>query len=169
MAKKHQRRVIKAEPAVSPGVADGADDLQVLHPEQAITVAGRDITVREYGFIEGLKLQTLYQPLVDDLHEVAVAIDGGDLSLAQLTAMLARHIENVVQLMAVATDVGPEWIAGLSDEDGTYLMHVWWTVNSRFFWQRVRNQIMAQRAAAPRHAGATSTPSSSSTATNPTL
>ncbi|MDF5999802.1 hypothetical protein P4050_15915 [Pseudomonas aeruginosa] len=63
------RKVEREQP---PGpAAQGADDLQILHPEREIEVAGRKLTVREYGFVEGLRLRPMIQPLLDDLYAIS--------------------------------------------------------------------------------------------------
>lgn len=164
MAKKKQDKIIKAEPAATPVAAGGADDLEILHPERSASIAGRAVTMREYAFIEGLKLHPLYQPFVDELH--AVVVDSGVPPLSQITGLLARHHESIKQLIAAAADVEVEWLNGLSDRDGSNLMYLWWAVNAPFFMRRVFDRIAADRAVAHHHAGEKSMPSLSSTDTS---
>ena len=76
------RKVVKPEKPAEPG----ADDLQVLHPERSPIIAGRQVTVREYGFIEGLGLRPLAQPFLDELHE-----RGGDHRVPVLPEVGRRH------------------------------------------------------------------------------
>ncbi|MBZ8143644.1 hypothetical protein CLD22_27925, partial [Rubrivivax gelatinosus] len=42
-----------------------ANELEVLHPERLITVRGRDITLREYGFVEWVRMRPALQPVLD--------------------------------------------------------------------------------------------------------
>lgn len=150
-------KIVKKKRA-APGKA-GADDLRILHPNLTAKIAGRDITVREYGFVEGLRVHALEQPLLDALH--AHCKDGGLPELEEVLAILATHHEQLVPLLAMAADVEPEWIAGLGRTDGHTLMLLWWTANAPFYVPRVFNRILAEKAAAKARAGQTSTQSSS--------
>lgn len=135
----------------------GADDLEVLHPERRATIAGCEVTVREYGFVEGLRLQPLVEPIIADLQGL---LGSGVPSLEAVLAILGQHADTVVALMAVAADVDEEWIAGLSQDDGHLLLMLWWGANGPFY---LRSAAMRRLAAA--RAGATSTPPSSPPAT----
>lgn len=163
--KKEARKVIKAEPVAGPA-ADGVDDLEILNPERPVTIAGRDLVLREYGFIEGLRLAELYAPFVDDLYE-QLAAGGVVPTLDEIVDLIGRHHTDIVKLVAISADVEEAWVMGLSDRDGMNLLYVWWVVNSHFFMRRVLDRLAAQRALARAVAGATSTPSSSSTDTGP--
>lgn len=141
-----------AKPAPEPG----ADDLEVLHPNRSPTIAGRAVTVREYGFVEGLELRPLMRPFLDELH----AFVAGDRlpSLDQVTDMLGQHSAAVVHAMAVAADVEPAWINTLDQVDGEHLMFLWWAANGPFYVRSVHQRLATARAVASQHAGATSTP-----------
>lgn len=141
------------------GDTEGAD-LDVLHPERALTVGGRAVTVREYSFIEGLRIQQRVRPIVAGLEAAA---EGGDVSMDVLDELVARHTDDVLALVAQACDQPVEWVRGLSDEDGQALLLAWWGVCSRFFIRRLVMRRAWQAAQQP--AGATSTPASSTTAT----
>lgn len=141
----------------------GADDLAVLHPERSPTIAGKKVTVREYGFIEGLGLRPIAQPFLDDLHS---SVSTGRVpELEEILVILGSHAKDIEQLIACAADVSPEWVAGLNQDDGYHLLMVWWEVNGPFFIRSVFNRIRAELAVRNQHAGATSTPSSSPEAT----
>ena len=145
-------------------VADDVDDLAVLHPERGATIAGRAITVREYGFVESLKLHGLIQPILLDLR--AALASSAAPTLDDVIDLLAGHHEALVQLMAIAADVEPAWIATLNADDGQELLYLWWGANGPFWLrsvvQRLAAERMAHQAAALREisAGAPSTPSS---------
>lgn len=149
-----------AAPAKSVAASDpGADDLQIMHPDLTTTIAGQKITVREYGFVEGLRLRSLAQPLLDALHaKVAV---GRFPELEEIIAILGDNAEAVAQLIAAAADVEVEWLHGLNQREGHQLMLLWWTANGPFYVKNVFDRIMAEAAAAKVRAGQTSTPSSS--------
>lgn len=160
MARKREQRIIKApdQPVEAP-----ANDLEVLHPNRSATIAGRSVTVREYGFIEGMRLRPLLQPFLDDLHAMML----GDTlpGLDQITMTLGTHIDAVSEAVAVAADIELEWLTGLGQDDGMHLLMLWWGANGPFFVRSVRNRIASDRAVEQLRAGRTSTPSSSPPAT----
>lgn len=140
-----------------------ADDLDILHPERTLTLAGRELTVREYGFVEGLRLRPLMQPLLDDLHQ---AIATGKLpELEQVLVILATHYEASLDLVAVAADVERAWLDKLTQDEGYLLLTVWWSVNGPFFLRSVIQRIAAAavtRAARAAQASAPDGPTSMS-------
>lgn len=155
------------QPRGTAAAASGADDLAILHPERPATIAGRAVVVREYGFIEGLRLRGQLQPLLDDL---VLLFEQQRFELEAIEAVLGRHADLVVELVALAADVERDWVGGLNDQDGTHLLHLWWTVNGPFFVRRAISQVQAARIAAAAvspSAGATSTPPSSVQAMEP--
>lgn len=140
--------------------AEGDQDLAILNPQQTITIAGRTITVREYGFVEGLHLRPLTQPILDALYEL-FANSGTPPELEDILAVLAAHAEALVTLMSRAADVDECWVAGLGQDDGYALTMVWWSVNGPFFIRRVFDRKAARRAVENLRAGQMSTPPSS--------
>lgn len=140
-------------------VEPGADDLQVLHPERSATIAGRTVVVREYGFIEGLRLRGLLQPLVEDLHAHIAA--GGSPEQEHLMLLFGAHADRIQQLIAIAADVDSDWVASLSQADGYHLLSLWWGANNPFCWFSVLERMRLERVAAAARAGQISTPPSS--------
>ncbi|EPM0009431.1 DUF6631 family protein [Pseudomonas aeruginosa] len=162
MGRKVERKTRPA-PATDPG----ADDLQILHPERTLKVQGRVVTMREYGFVEGLKLRATIQPFLDDLHAMVVN-DRGLPPLDRIIGVLAAHHSLVAQLIAQAADVELEWIEkGLRARPGKDLMYIWWSVNGPFFVGEVMDRIATDRAEASLRAGQTSTHASSLEDTEP--
>jgi len=161
MARKITPRT-RVKAAANPAAAD---ELDILHPERSARLGGRQITVREYGFVEGLRLRPLMQPFTDDLYRRMR--DGQPLQYEQALDVMAAHIDVVLQLVAIAADVDLDFVQRLSDGDGELLLMLWWGANHPFFLRRVqaRLQIEQLEAAAAGSAGAASTPSSSPTAT----
>ena len=142
--------------------ADAGDALEILHPERTATIAGREIRVREYGFVESMRLHGLIQPILDDLRILVTA--RGVPNLDDVIGVLAHHYEAIVQLLARAADVEPEWVAGLSSAEGELLLYLWWGVNGPFWLGGVVQRIAAERIAARSATspdGRTSTPPSS--------
>lgn len=162
MARKVAKQPVAG--ALSKSASAAAKELEVLHPDREVVIAGRGVMVREYGFIEGAKLAPLIKPLTDALHGLIADADAPP-GFDAIAFVMAEHIDAVVQLVATAADVEPEWITGLSDQDGDFLMQVWWQTNAHFFIRRVLRKA-AQEKVARRLAGGVSTPPSSAPATH---
>ena len=135
--------------------AEGADDLTVLHPDRSATIAGRAVTVREYGFIEGLGLRPVAQAFLDDLH---ASVAGGTLpELEGILVILGHHHLAIEQLIATAADVEQDWVAHLNQDDGYHLLMLWWAANGPFFVRSVFQRIATERQLAALRDGAKST------------
>lgn len=160
MAKKLDR---KPKEAPAKGASPSTEELAVLHPEQSFTLAGREITVREYGHIEGLRLLAWAQPFADALYECFPRGSQAP-SVTVLSALLAKHATLVRDMAAQAADVEPEWVEGLRDVDGDRLLMAWWQVNSGFFFRRLLGRAAVEKLQERQRAGAGSTPPSSAPA-----
>lgn len=159
--RKEKKGVIKAPEAPA---AEGANDLQVMHPNLASTLNGRQVITREYGFVEGLEQQPLLQPFLDGLYELVKA--DGVPPLDQIMALIARNKDAVLAAVAVAADVELEELQNLKSQiEGRNLLMNWWTANGPFFYRCVLDRIRAEREVARLRAGATSTAPSSGPAT----
>jgi hypothetical protein len=137
------------------------DDLAVLFPDGTLTLAGCKVTVREYRFKEGLRLQAAMAPLAARIAEICM---GRELPLEQVNAAFTEYPELVTQLIATSCDQSEEWVSNLSAREGDVLFRVWWQVNQDFFLRCVVQKVgmtLAQRASA----GSESSPPSSPTAT----
>jgi hypothetical protein len=152
-------KVDKATPAAAKA-AVGVDDLDVLQPDRAITVAGRRITVREFRFFEGLRLRAQHAPFFDDLYALftSAATPPG---FEQVALVLGAHQGAVADMVALATDTEAEWVLGLGDADGDSLLVTWWLVNAGFFVRGLMRRAAQQRLAARPSDGPASTTSSS--------
>jgi hypothetical protein len=159
----------KLPPQAAPAPQPGDEDLAILHPERTLEIAGREITVREYGFITGLRLRPLMQPILDDLHRLVTAGQSAD--LGAIMALLGTHWEATLALAAEAAEVERDWIDSLDPQQGELLLTVWWSVCGPFFWRNVLGRVAAERLAqaqaAPGRAGPTSTSASSPPAADP--
>lgn len=144
----------KPKKAISTAEA-GADDLEVLHPNRPVTMAGREVVVREYGFIEGQRLLPLLKPFLDD---IKVLLTGdGPLLIGDIQTFLGCHIDAITEAVAIAADVDQEWMAALNQDDGQTLLMIWWSVNGPFYVRSAHGQIRADQAVAKAAAGLTST------------
>lgn len=176
MAKKLDPAI--ATDAVAPDAVAGAesDDLDVLHPERRLVIAGRDITVREYAFTEGLRLQTLARPFTEGLYALLTA--DAAVSFERVLGLIGDHYEAVLELVAISANVEQRWLDSLGDEDGNLLLMAWWGACGPFFLRSAVRRLQVARqeqaalqrivqAAAQRSAGATSTPALSPTDIHP--
>lgn len=143
---------------------DGRDDLAILYPEREAEIAGEKIVMREYGFLEGIRLAPHVQPLVDAIANVMAP--GHELGMTMLRQAFAQNEDHVVALMAAACDRDPAWVRGLSDAAGDDLLTLWYAVNSAFFVRRVVKEVAVRRSAAAALAGRLSTQPSSPTDIN---
>lgn len=145
----------------------GENDLQVLHPELTAVIAGRSITMREYGFIEGLKVRALAKPLIATLH--AIVSSGRVPEIDDVQFMLAEHADNVALLIAQAANVEPEWVLKLENQyEGDQLLAMWWGCNGHFFIRKAIDQVRQNLLVSAMRAGQIPTPNSSPTATTQT-
>lgn len=148
------------KPKAPPGA-----DLDILHPNREAMIAGRKVVLREYGFVEGLRLRPLSKPFTDDLY--ALFFSGTAPDYEQILDVIGRHVDTVIELAARSADVEVEWVRALSHADGDLFLLLWWGANSHFFIQNLlrRSGIEQEANRLKRLAGATSTPPSLPTTT----
>lgn len=175
MAKKIDKpAAVPATPTAAPAAADRtlAAELDILHPDRQIRLRDRLVTLREYGYIEGLQLQGGIQTLLDDLYAL-FSRDAAAPSTDQVRDTFARHALSLQWLLAQSMTPYPDDPAGLTtftaqvaenaqfvnrldDIEGDQLFAVWWAVNGGFFIRRFRARLLA--AAQDRSASSGSTP-----------
>lgn len=157
MAKKLQR---KPKEAPTKGASSSQDDLAILFPNRTLQLAGRAITVREYGHIEGLRVLAWAKPFIDAMY---ATIERGSPppTYAEVSDVYARHADLVRDMVAKAAGVEPDWVESLNDVDGYLLTCTWWEVNQRFFTRRLLERAAVEKLQAKQRDGATSIPSSS--------
>ncbi len=125
----------------------GVDELAILHPQRDVVVAGRTLTILEYGFVQGMKMRALAQPFIESMYQHA-SVGGDAPDFSAMETLIADHLDEVLQLIAASADVDVDWIASLNDTDGYRLMQAWWLVNSGFFIRRVLQRLATDRAVA---------------------
>ena len=111
-------------------VTSTADDLAVLHPERTLPIGGRDVTIREYGFFEGLDVADRASHFIADL--VAASTDG-TLRYTQVRRLFGRHRSVVPSIAAQAGDVDVAWLEALAPDDLEIYLATWFAVNAAFF------------------------------------
>lgn len=115
---------------------DSAEELEILIPEREITVAGKTVTVREFSFMEGLRLAVVVSPMVSDM-EALFSDSKAEVDVMTLQTLFANHSDALMKLMAVATSLDASVIEGLNDNDGQLLLMTFWAVNKGFFVNRL--------------------------------
>jgi len=166
MAQRREKKGVITAPEAP--AAEGADDLQKLHPNLEAPLNGRIVVVREYGFVEGLQVRQQLRPFLDGLYEL-VKVDSVP-PLEQIMDLVVDHLDAVLQAVATSADIEVEELKNLENQDeGDLLMMRWWTANGPFFYRRALSRILAERyraaEAEKQRAGQTSTPASSEPAT----
>lgn len=149
--------------AASAKKEDGADDVAILFPDRQATIAGVAVTMREYRWVEGLRLQALIAPIVEQLANLTE--QGRLTEVASHEALFVDHVDALPLLIATACDQPVDWVNALSDRDGRNLRLLWWTVNVPFFATRVTDCLLARQLT--QLAGPTSSPPSSAPDTTP--
>lgn len=152
---------------------DGTDpqaDLAVLNPPAITdTIGGREVTCREYGFIEELTLRPYSQPFIDDLVET---LRGKDVSQREIDVLVVKHLDAVQVLVAQSADVTVAFIRTLNTRDGHRLLAMWWSANGPFFvrcaMDYALSQLVGEKVKTQMAAGQTFTPPSLPTGTHPT-
>lgn len=122
---------------------DGEDDLAIMFPDRQAVIAGVTVTMREYRWVEGLRLQLLTAPLVERLADLAQ--QGRLADAVAHESLFADHAEALPLLISTACDQPLEWVESLSDRDGRNLRLLWWTVNLPFFSTRVSDRLLARQ------------------------
>lgn len=160
MAKKIGK-VKPTPPPVAP-----VNELDVLHPEREVMIAGERVMVREYGGVEWMRLQVTAAPIIDRLTQLMET--GNHPSFEDAHSVIAGHIDDLLPLISQASGLSVERINELGPVDLENLILAWWGANGSFFVQRAINRVLIQVAEkrSGTLTGANSTPPSSPTVTS---
>lgn len=133
-----------------------AEELDTLHPERTVVLAGRSVTVHEYGFVEGVRLRLVAKPFTDGLFAL---IKGKDVPHYEAVLdIIAEHLDLVLELVAQSADIKVDLIKQMSGPDGELLMMMWWGVNGSFFMRAALQRLRVEQEVATLLAGAACTP-----------
>ena len=142
-----------------------SEELAVLHPDRELVLGGRTVTIREYGFFEGLEVADRASAFIADL--VAASGDG-TLRYAQVRRLFGRHRTVIPAIAAQAGDIETNWLQALSPEDQELYLATWFATNAAFFVREVLAEIREARLlAAPPLADDASAGAKSSSASLP--
>ncbi|MBT2750008.1 MULTISPECIES: DUF6631 family protein [unclassified Lysobacter] len=120
-----------------------ADELAILQPNRTLPLGDRNVTVRELGFFESLRLHESVAALVGGLVSLT---EDGNVDLDRLHRVCALHPDAAVELLAQASDQSVEWVHSLNAAQGDLLLMTFWAVNADFFLQRVLAALETRRA-----------------------
>ena len=167
IARPEDVAVAAAMPAPAPEAAPQDDaaarrnarQRSVLHPERSREIAGRLVEMREYGYIEGLRVQAAAAAFLEELF--ALFPRSGPLPTDDaINALIARHVTAVHWMMAQAmtpwdddleafgeaVKANTRWIGQLGYEQGEALKNLWWSAAADFFFRLLRSKAEAQLA-----------------------
>lgn len=100
-------------------------ELEILFPERSVEIAGRSITIKEYSFLEALRLLSVAEPIISALKQKYTDIP--DFEEAQ--ELLLKHKAEVAFLISQSCNLTAQEITQLTPEEGVVLLGVWWEVN----------------------------------------
>ena len=157
----------KKAAAPSPSAPAGADDLAVINPDVTDSIAGRTITMREYGHIEGLQLRPMMVDFTRSLEQLIVEAkeaknellfeDIFDIAGPHVNAVRFAMAQSMAPAGAQASPADVDWINGLNAQDGERAMEAWWTACGPFFLRRVTKRMGERSWRATRFGGQSST------------
>ena len=110
------------------------NDAEILFPNAEITVKGETITVKEFSFIQGMKINAMARPMINDLGHF---FSDEDADFSSMSVVFDNHAELLIHLMSVSTEKPIEWFETLSDSEGQSLLMTFWSVNKSFFINRL--------------------------------
>lgn len=90
--------------------------------------------MREYRFVDGMRVRAKAKHLVQDLHQQIAA---GEALTEDVLNVLAVHADLVRELVIEATfGADADWYDALDDANGTQLLIAWWSVCGPFLSDR---------------------------------
>ena len=144
-----------------------AEELEILAPDADVVVTDPDegaevtLTLREYRFLEGLRVQPLAAPLIAALTALSASeADGAKApDPAEIDVLLGEHADLWLELIARASGRDAGWLGRLADEDARAVSGAMWTANGSFFFRRIVEHAAAKVANKRSPSPGSSTPS----------
>jgi hypothetical protein len=130
------------------------DQLAILHPDRQLVIGDppREVTVREFRFIEGMRVHVIAKPIVEDLLRM---FGTHELGVHQITDLFVRHEPEFMSMLCASTGLDDKFIRSLNDVDGELLLLTFWQVNLLFFLRRLLARQKELQQAKGVQAGAT--------------
>lgn len=107
----------------------------IIFPDRTLPIGGEEVAVHEFRYLEGLRAAAVAQPLLSDLLTLIQNEDA--MGLPELDRIIENNADVWVQLLAMSIGKTADWLAGLSDKDGTLLSMTFWEINGPFLLRRV--------------------------------
>lgn len=121
------------------------DELNVLFPNEKITIAGEQIEVKEYSLIQQLQHRALFMPFVSALR-ATLSKEEAEFGLDGLMNCISEHYQEVLQLVSISVGKPLEWVQTLTGEEAEAVLMMWWTVNSDFFTRQAVQPMLEKMA-----------------------
>lgn len=135
----------------------GRDDLSILHPEMSLTLAGRELMVREYGFVDGLRLRAQLKPFQAAL---TALFEKGEGLTDDVMELVGEHYDLLRHAIAKSAGVDVEWIESLVGDEAETLLVAWWSICGPFFIHPLLRRLRERARRVQVLAGQTSMPPS---------
>lgn len=138
----------------------GVESLSALKPDVVVSVGGLEVTVREYGFFEGLDVAHRASALIADYGEM---IGGGEFRYGAARRLFGKHRTVVIPLVAQSAGVEPAFVEALGTDDAEVLLSAWFQVTAGFFAREAvvdARDAWAAATLSPPSTGSTSSPAS---------
>lgn len=124
-----------------------ADELQILFPNQKLTIGGEELEIKEYTLIQQLQYRAKIMPFIATLRETLTAAQtSGDFDVDAVLDCVGAHYEDVLELVALSVGKPAEYVQALTGEDAESLLLVWWAVNSDFFTRQAVRPMLEKLA-----------------------
>lgn len=139
-------------------MAEQATEEEILFPNADLEIGGETVTVREFGFVESMKLEPIAYPIIQALADIGEEWD--TVGHTEVMRVIADHDEAYARLIAASVNRPLEWVQRLSDKDGMTLSTAFWKVNNGFFVRRLLTLMLPKlvQRAKREQAGAASLP-----------
>ncbi len=125
----------------------GSDEVEILFPDGCVSIAGEEVSVKEFRFTAGLKAARIGRPIIEALEVMVSESPGDDELLAMSSALFEDYADPFIQLMSMATGKPLAWFDDLDDDEGNMLLHAFWGVNRHFFLKRAVKNVATREAA----------------------
>ncbi len=112
-----------------------ANEAEILFPEMSVVINDEPVVVKEFSFIQGMKVNAMAKPFIKGLS--VFFSDGEDVDFSAMSVVFDSHVSTLIELMAISTGKPVEWFETLSDTDGQSLLMAFWSVNRNFFINRL--------------------------------
>ncbi|MDO8706022.1 MAG: hypothetical protein Q7J84_13855 [Sulfuricaulis sp.] len=145
-------------------------DMEILFPDQTVTIGSETVTVREFRYREGIEATVLARGFLAGLRAL-LTTTGDEIAAEDLDTLIAEHREAWFKLIAMSCGREVEWLAGLPDREAMKLQMAFWGVNSNFFTRRLlwgaafAAAVKVRRSPSPMSSPSSSPPASDETTT----